>query len=87
MNHRIFSFLKGSIVAFVGVNIIISLLTYTISPDFFHPALLLRPQFLTLTFSFSVVISIGVKYVDRYFDDSETEIREEFDEVTPDLEH
>lgn len=87
MKQQIYSILKGTTKAFVAVNLIISLLSYSVYPDFFYPGLLLRPQFLVLTAPLSVALHLQVKYLRQYLESSETEIREEFDEVKPDLGH
>ncbi|MCY4730569.1 hypothetical protein KY092_08355 [Natronomonas gomsonensis] len=85
MKQQIYSLLKGTAQAFIISNLFISLLAYTVYPDFFYPGLLLRAQFLVLTVPLSVALHLQVKYFRRYLEGSQIEIREEFEEVKPDL--
>jgi hypothetical protein len=52
-------------------------------PRFFHWTILVNPEYLF----YSLIGSVGIYYSIKTFGDSETELREEFDEVTPDLSH
>jgi hypothetical protein len=86
VKDQLTSFLKGSAESFIIVNILVSLVTYIVYPDFFHIGLLFRPQILVLTIPLSALFYINIKYLKQWMDSSE-EIREEFEEVKPDLSH
>ncbi|WP_276273573.1 hypothetical protein [Haloarcula litorea] len=52
-------------------------------PRFFHWTILVNPEYLF----YSIIGSAGIYYSIQTFEDSETELREEFEEVNLDVSH
>ena len=84
MKAKAFSLLRGTVEAFVAVNLLISLVSYVVYPDFFYPGLLLEPQILILTIPLSTAFHLDLKYLQEAMGDSEKGIWERFREVTRD---
>jgi hypothetical protein len=85
VKERIYSVLKGIGKAFVGANLLISIIAYINYPDFFYTWILFKPEFLRLTIPLSAALYLQFKYLRQFFDDRENDIIDEFDEVKPDL--
>jgi hypothetical protein len=56
-------------------------------PRFFHWTILVNPEYLFYSIIGSAGIYYSIKTFEDFFEDSETDLREEFKEVTPDLSH
>lgn len=56
-------------------------------PRFFHWTSLTNPMYLFYSVIGAAGIYLLITTLDGFFEDSETDIREEFEEVTPDLSH
>jgi len=85
VKERFYSLLKGTVLSFPVVNGLIAFLLQFSYPDFFHVGLLFRPQTLVLIVPLSALFFLDIKYIGEYLEESETDIDEWFEEVTPDF--
>lgn len=87
MRQKLYSLFKGSVQAFIAVNILFSITAYITYPHFFQIGLLFRPSFLMLTIPLSIAFHLNIKYLRKGFENREKQLPQELKEAITDADY